>query len=206
MPATLLLVLHRAAALAGCAGARPRALALALLALVCSAPRLGARGELREALGGGLRGLGVPHALRAALWVVLVAADHPARRRVLGLARADAGRSVETTSRSTRPSRSRSSSPAAAPRTSGRPTSSSTRSSSPRRALAPPRRLDVVRDDRHVRAHVVLAIAPTSDGLPALPFLSFGFLVANADLLWQPSGAGLTSGRIRRSRQRFFFG
>ncbi len=32
---------------------------------------------------------------------------------------------------------------------------------------------------------VVLANALHVDGLPALPFLSFGFLVANADLLWK---------------------
>lgn len=32
---------------------------------------------------------------------------------------------------------------------------------------------------------VVLAQAVHVDGLPALPFLSFGFLVANADLLWR---------------------
>ena len=32
---------------------------------------------------------------------------------------------------------------------------------------------------------VVLAQAVKVDGLPALPFLSFGFLVANADLLWR---------------------
>ncbi len=32
---------------------------------------------------------------------------------------------------------------------------------------------------------VVLAQAIHVDGLPALPFLSFGFLVANADLLWR---------------------
>jgi hypothetical protein len=31
---------------------------------------------------------------------------------------------------------------------------------------------------------VILATATNVDGLPALPFLSFGFLVANADLLW----------------------
>ena len=31
---------------------------------------------------------------------------------------------------------------------------------------------------------VVIANAAKVDGLPALPFLSFGFLVANADLLW----------------------
>lgn len=32
---------------------------------------------------------------------------------------------------------------------------------------------------------VVVANAAGVDGLPALPFLSFGFLVANADLLWR---------------------
>ena len=32
---------------------------------------------------------------------------------------------------------------------------------------------------------VVLAQAVNVDGLPALPFLSFGFLVVNADLLWR---------------------
>jgi hypothetical protein len=32
---------------------------------------------------------------------------------------------------------------------------------------------------------VVLANALDVSGLPALPFLSFGFLVANADLLWR---------------------
>jgi len=32
---------------------------------------------------------------------------------------------------------------------------------------------------------VVIANAAHVDGLPALPFLSFGFLVANADLLWR---------------------
>jgi hypothetical protein len=38
---------------------------------------------------------------------------------------------------------------------------------------------------------VILATAIHVDGLPALPFLSFGFLAPNADLLWQ---------RLRRSR------
>ena len=32
---------------------------------------------------------------------------------------------------------------------------------------------------------IVLATALNVDGLPALPFLSFGFLVPNADLLWR---------------------
>jgi hypothetical protein len=32
---------------------------------------------------------------------------------------------------------------------------------------------------------VVVANATHVGGLPALPFLSFGFLVANADLLWR---------------------
>jgi hypothetical protein len=32
---------------------------------------------------------------------------------------------------------------------------------------------------------VILATAIHVDGLPALPFLSFGFLLANADLLWR---------------------
>ena len=32
---------------------------------------------------------------------------------------------------------------------------------------------------------VVLAYALDVGGLPALPFLSFGFLVANADLIWR---------------------
>jgi hypothetical protein len=32
---------------------------------------------------------------------------------------------------------------------------------------------------------VILATATHVDGLPALPFLSFGFLAANADLLWR---------------------
>jgi hypothetical protein len=32
---------------------------------------------------------------------------------------------------------------------------------------------------------VILATAMDVDGLPALPFLSFGFLVANGDLLWR---------------------
>jgi hypothetical protein len=32
---------------------------------------------------------------------------------------------------------------------------------------------------------VIMATAFNLDGLPALPFLSFGFLVANADLLWR---------------------
>ena len=32
---------------------------------------------------------------------------------------------------------------------------------------------------------VILAYALDVDGLPALPFLSFGFLVANADLIWR---------------------
>jgi hypothetical protein len=32
---------------------------------------------------------------------------------------------------------------------------------------------------------LVIANAAKLDGLPALPFLSFGFLVANADLLWK---------------------
>ena len=32
---------------------------------------------------------------------------------------------------------------------------------------------------------VILATAAHVDGLPALPFLSFGFLVANADILWR---------------------
>jgi hypothetical protein len=32
---------------------------------------------------------------------------------------------------------------------------------------------------------VILATATNVDGLPALPFLSFGFLVANGDLLWR---------------------
>jgi hypothetical protein len=32
---------------------------------------------------------------------------------------------------------------------------------------------------------VVIANVADVGGLPALPFLSFGFLVANADLLWR---------------------
>jgi len=32
---------------------------------------------------------------------------------------------------------------------------------------------------------VILATAIHVGGLPALPFLSFGFLAPNADLLWQ---------------------
>ena len=32
---------------------------------------------------------------------------------------------------------------------------------------------------------VILATASNVDGLPALPFLSFGFLATNADLLWR---------------------
>jgi hypothetical protein len=32
---------------------------------------------------------------------------------------------------------------------------------------------------------IVLANAVDTNGLPALPFLSFGFLLANADLLWK---------------------
>src|SRR5206468_11127403 len=32
---------------------------------------------------------------------------------------------------------------------------------------------------------VILATATNVDGLPALPFLSFGFLAANGDLLWR---------------------
>jgi len=32
---------------------------------------------------------------------------------------------------------------------------------------------------------VIIATATNVDGLPALPFLSFGFLVANGDLLWR---------------------
>ena len=32
---------------------------------------------------------------------------------------------------------------------------------------------------------LVLANATAVNGLPALPFLSFGFLLANADLLWR---------------------
>jgi hypothetical protein len=32
---------------------------------------------------------------------------------------------------------------------------------------------------------VIIATAAHVDGLPALPFLSFGFLVANADILWR---------------------
>jgi hypothetical protein len=32
---------------------------------------------------------------------------------------------------------------------------------------------------------VILATAINVDGLPALPFLSFGFLVANADIIWR---------------------
>jgi hypothetical protein len=32
---------------------------------------------------------------------------------------------------------------------------------------------------------VILATATNVDGLPALPFLSFGFLAANADILWR---------------------
>jgi hypothetical protein len=32
---------------------------------------------------------------------------------------------------------------------------------------------------------IVIANAADVNGLPALPFLSFGFLVANADLLWR---------------------
>ena len=50
---------------------------------------------------------------------------------------------------------------------------------------------------------VVFANALDVGGLPALPFLSFGFLVANADLLWR-LGAGR---RIRRVvGVTFFFG
>jgi hypothetical protein len=32
---------------------------------------------------------------------------------------------------------------------------------------------------------IVIANAADVGGLPALPFLSFGFLVANGDLLWR---------------------
>ena len=32
---------------------------------------------------------------------------------------------------------------------------------------------------------VILANAVDVNGLPALPFVSFGFLLANADLLWR---------------------
>ena len=32
---------------------------------------------------------------------------------------------------------------------------------------------------------VIIATATNVGGLPALPFLSFGFLVANGDLLWR---------------------
>ena len=32
---------------------------------------------------------------------------------------------------------------------------------------------------------LVIANATNVSGLPALPFLSFGFLLANADLLWR---------------------
>ena len=42
---------------------------------------------------------------------------------------------------------------------------------------------------------VVLAYALDVNGLPALPFLSFGFLLANADLIWRairPSGDSTT--------------
>ena len=53
-------------------------------------------------------------------------------------------------------------------------------------ALGPPRRLDVVRDDVHVRDDRRSSRRRRDvDGLPALPFLSFGFLVANGDLLWR---------------------
>ena len=43
---------------------------------------------------------------------------------------------------------------------------------------------------------IVLATATDVGGLPALPFLSFGFLLANADLLWASSGAGVLPGAL----------
>ena len=45
---------------------------------------------------------------------------------------------------------------------------------------------------------IVIATAADVGGLPALPFLSFGFLVANGDLLWRATGRR----RIRRGRHR----
>jgi hypothetical protein len=46
---------------------------------------------------------------------------------------------------------------------------------------------------------VVVAYAADVGGLPALPFLSFGFLVANADLLWRAIRSGGWSGSASAS-------
>ena len=51
---------------------------------------------------------------------------------------------------------------------------------------------------------LVLANATDVNGLPALPFLSFGFLLANVDLLWRRAsgrsspGSGSPSPPLRR--------
>ena len=75
--------------------------------------------------------------------------------------------------------------PGGGPRASARPTSSSSPSSSRLRSAGGSGRLDVAGDDRDVLLTLVLANAADVNGLPALPFLSAGFLLANADLLWK---------------------
>jgi hypothetical protein len=49
---------------------------------------------------------------------------------------------------------------------------------------------------------LALAVWLEEGGLPALPFLSLGFLVPNADLLWRDLRAVLAAARSRRSAQR----
>ena len=165
----------------------------------CFAERgLGARGELREAVGGGLRRLGVPLALRAALVGRARRVRHPGRRRDLRLARADA-RDHRAPLRRLHRGRDRVRRPAAAARrTSGRRTSSSSRCSS--RAAA---RWELRVSwtwfgmTRMYGLTVVLANAAHVDGLPALPFLSFGFLARER--------ATCSGARLREPRRRRFF-
>ena len=48
-----------------------------------------------------------------------------------------------------------------------------------------PGRLDVVRDDALTACTLILSVKAHRGGLPALPAIAFGFLLANADLLWR---------------------
>ena len=118
--------------------------------------------------------------------MVIVAADHPVRRRVLGRRRADARTSSTTTSRSTRPSRSPSSRRAESPPGLGPPDIlffALFLATTVRWRLRPG--WTWLAMTAMYSLTLVLANATDVNGLPALPFLSVGFLLANGDLLWR---------------------
>ena len=132
MPATLLLVLLALPLWSQRRLLVPATITFALLALVFSLLDWGLPANFAKLWAAVFAGWAFLLLFEQLSWVVLVALVIPARRCDLRLARSDEGDHRATTSRCTRRSRSRFSSPAAAPRTSGRRTSSSTRSSSPR--------------------------------------------------------------------------